>query len=246
MGTNAQIPPAISCPGRMRSLGAFAAPLESLTFCRRNRKWKPRLLFSREPISRRRASLTAAIFFLRQHSGKQGTLARAEHRASLHLQIPARELRFRPNAPSLEGGAPATPGSQEFRAPCPVRYQLQGDWARCSRERIRSDPLSRKGDLQIAPAARKPPLLDRAKYRLKLDRALKFDCRCRTRAAIRFGRRKIPAGMAIAPATNRDRQCRHGRRTVPECLLGRRAHSRCPRVDRGAVPSLRLHRAEVG
>src|SRR6266404_4863210 len=75
MGMNAQIPPAISCPGRMRNPGAFAAPLESPTFCRRNRKWKPQLLFWRGPISRRRASLAVAIFSRRRHNGKRGTLA---------------------------------------------------------------------------------------------------------------------------------------------------------------------------
>src|SRR3989442_2246924 len=120
MGTNAQILPATLCPGRMHARNAFASPLGWQAFPLRNRKWKPRLLFSREPISHRRASLTAAIFFLRQHSGKQGTLARAEHRASLHLQIRVRELRVRRIAFSLEGGAPATPGSQELAPPRPA------------------------------------------------------------------------------------------------------------------------------
>src|SRR5216110_365650 len=127
---NAQIPPAILCPGRMRNLGAFAAPLESPTFCRRNRKWKPQLLFWRGPISRHRVSLAAAIFSPRRHSGKRGTLAREGRRASLHLQIRVRELPFRQSVFSLEGEAPATPGSQEL-APSQLAVSITPEIGRC-------------------------------------------------------------------------------------------------------------------
>src|SRR4029453_559808 len=98
----------------IRNRRAFASQLGSQAFCRRNRKWKQQLLFWHAPIFHRRVSLAPAIFFPRRQSAKPSTLARAARRASLHLQIPVRELRFQPIALSLEGGAPATPGLQQL------------------------------------------------------------------------------------------------------------------------------------
>src|SRR5207244_11454168 len=73
-----------------------------------------------------------------------------------------------------------------------------------------------KIDLPIGPTADwRPPLLLRAKYQSNPNRAPNFEYRCRTRAVIRSDRRKIPAATAMALATNKDRQSRRGRRTVP-------------------------------
>src|SRR5436190_10443778 len=83
---NVQIPPATSCPERTRNPDAFPAPPGRQAFSRRNQIWKPPPLFWPGTIFRRRVSLEAAIFFLRQRNGKPDTPARVEHRASLRLQ----------------------------------------------------------------------------------------------------------------------------------------------------------------
>src|SRR5262249_40454462 len=75
------------------------------------------------------------------------------------------------------------------------------------------------------------------------DRARTFAYRYRTRSAIRFGRRKIPGEMAMAPATNTDRQCRRAPRTGREWWLVRRAHNRWSRVVREGLPPSRWLRA---
>src|ERR1051325_1072338 len=105
----------------------------------------------------------------------------------------------------------------KLRLPCVARCRLSDHAREDNRGLCRFSRLRGTGDLQIGPTADwRPTLPGLVEYRSSANRAPTFACRCRTRAASRFDRRKIPIGTATAHATNRDREFLRGRRTVHE------------------------------